>query len=339
MVKRARLIYNPSSGREQLTEHLAEILDIYEQAGYETSAFRTTPEEKSAEKEARRAALAGFDLIIAAGGDGTVNEVVNGISPLDHRPKMAVIPGGTSNDYAHALGVSRNDILQAARVIFKNEFIPMDIGYSQTADHQQTFVNIAALGTMTELTFQVSPALKSTLGYLAYIAKGAEMLPQMTQSSPMRISYDSGVYEGDCSAVFVTLTETFGGFSSVAPDAVPGDGNFILIIIKTSNLIKIANILMKLLNNGQHINDEDVIYTKSSKVKVEPLYGEKLLVNLDGDVGGHAPVTFTNLQQHIEFVGDVDLMTHSIDPRDDETAQLKAEFIQKVRNYREKEGD
>lgn len=336
---RARLIYNPTSGREQLSQNLADLLDIYERAGYETSAFRTTAEPKSAEKEAERAARQGFDLIIAAGGDGTVHEVVNGISRLDQRPRVAVIPGGTSNDYAHALGVTRNDVLQAARTIEKGEFVPMDIGFARTAYHQQTFVNIAALGTMTELTFKVSPALKSTFGYLAYFAKGAEMLPQMTQPSHLRISYDHGMYEGLCTAVFVTLTETFGGFSSVAPDSVPGDGKFTLIIIKTNKLLKIANLLIKLLNKGQHIDDEDIIYAKSSRVYIETLDEEELMVNLDGEEGGLAPVEFINLQQHIEFVGDADLMTHSIDPRDDHTAQLKADFIQAVQAYREKEGE
>ena len=75
--KRARLIYNPTSGQEIMKKNVAEVLDILEGFGYETSAFQTTPEENSARNEAERVAKAGFDLVIAAGGDGTINEVVN----------------------------------------------------------------------------------------------------------------------------------------------------------------------------------------------------------------------------------------------------------------------
>ena len=88
MRKRARIIYNPTSGREALRSDLVDILAVYEQAGYETSAFATTPEPDSAKNEATRAAKEGFDLIVAAGGDGTLNEVINGIAGLKHRPTL-----------------------------------------------------------------------------------------------------------------------------------------------------------------------------------------------------------------------------------------------------------
>ena len=91
MTKKARLIYNPVSGHEQMPKNVADILDVLEQAGYEASAYRTTPEKQSAQKEATRAAKAGFDLIVAAGGDGTINEVVNGIAFLEQRDRKSVV--------------------------------------------------------------------------------------------------------------------------------------------------------------------------------------------------------------------------------------------------------
>ncbi len=82
MRKRARVIYNPSSGREALKKDMVDILGVFEQAGYETSAFATTPAPNSARDEAERAGRDGFDLVVAAGGDGTINEVVNGLAGL-----------------------------------------------------------------------------------------------------------------------------------------------------------------------------------------------------------------------------------------------------------------
>ena len=147
--KRARLIYNPTSGQEIMKKNVAEVLDVLEGFGYETSAFQTTPEPNSARDEAKRAAKAGFDLVIAAGGDGTINEVVNGIAPLSNRPQMAIIPTGTTNDFARALKIPRGNPVEAAKIIGKSQIIQMDIGQAREDTY---FINIAAAGSFTELT-------------------------------------------------------------------------------------------------------------------------------------------------------------------------------------------
>ena len=159
--KRARLIYNPTSGQEIMKKNVAEVLDILEGAGFETSAFQTTPDENSAKNEATRAAKAGFDLVIAAGGDGTINEVVSGIAPLKMRPQMAVIPTGTTNDFARALKIPRGNPVEAAKVIAKKQTLQMDIG---RAYDDKYFINIAAAGSFTELTYSVPSRLKTVLG-------------------------------------------------------------------------------------------------------------------------------------------------------------------------------
>src|SRR5699024_1802603 len=105
MRKRARIIYNPSSGREAVKRELPDIMEVYESAGYETSAFQTTPEPLSAQKEAARCSEDGVDLIVAAGGDGTIHEVISGIAEKAYRPTIAIIPAGTTNDYARALQI------------------------------------------------------------------------------------------------------------------------------------------------------------------------------------------------------------------------------------------
>ena len=138
-------------------------MDVLEDVGYETSAYQTTPEPFSAQNEAERAAKAGFDLIIAAGGDGTINEVVNGVAGLENRPQMAFIPTGTTNDYARALKIPMGDPVAAARIIEKNQTIQMDIGRAYGSKY---FINIAAAGTMTELTFSVPSSVKSRFGLL-----------------------------------------------------------------------------------------------------------------------------------------------------------------------------
>ncbi|MGO3468710.1 MAG: diacylglycerol kinase [Weissella hellenica] len=299
-MKRARIIYNPTSGREAIRRDLVDILDVYEQAGYETSAFATTPEENSAMNEATRAAKAGFDLIIAAGGDGTINEVVNGIAPLEQRPMMAVIPAGTTNDYARALHIPREDPLAAARVILKGRAAKMDIGQS----NDSYFINIAAGGSLSELTYSVSSKLKSMYGYLAYVVKGAEML---TSIKPMdlHIKYDDGEFKGKSAMFFLALTNSVGGFEQIVPDAKLDDGKFTLLIIKTTKFAEILNLITEVLK-GKHVNNPNLIYAKSERVEVSSLKNDKIMINLDGEYGGDAPVTFINHKQHIKIVANID---------------------------------
>lgn len=307
MRKRARLIYNPTSGKEQVTKQLADILNVYELAGYDTSCFQTTPEPLSAMYEAKRCALDQFDLIIAAGGDGTINEVVNGIASVDNRPTLAVIPAGTTNDFARSLSIPLHNLVEAAELIYIQQCVQMDIGRIGLCDHQsgepiqQYFVNIGAAGSLTELTYEVPSQWKSILGTAAYFAKGAELLPRLGDV-PLHIQYDDGEYSGNASLVFVSLTNSVGGFEKLAPDTVMGDGKFTLIIVKTAHMADLMRLLSLVIRSGQHVDSDQLIYTKTSRVTLRSLSDEEVLINLDGELGGKAPAMFQTLKQHITVV-------------------------------------
>ncbi|WP_373768866.1 diacylglycerol kinase [Weissella soli] len=303
MSKRARIIYNPTSGREAIRRDLVDILNVYEQAGYETSAFATTAAPNSALNEARRAAQAGFDLLVAAGGDGTINEVVNGIAPLEKRPMLAIIPAGTTNDYARALRIPREDPLESAKVVLQGKSALLDVGRA----NDTYFINIAAGGSISELTYSVPSKLKTMYGYLAYVVKGAELI---TQVKPMHlhVKYDDGEYNGIASMFFVALTNSVGGFESIVPDAQLDDGKFTLLIVKTTKLPEIITLITEVLNGGRHIDDPNLVYVKTEHIEIKPTNDMQVMINLDGEYGGDAPVIFDNFQQHIRMVANVDDM-------------------------------
>lgn len=298
MVKKARLIYNPVSGNEQMTGNVAGILNTLEKAGYEASAYQTTVEPLSAKKEATRAAVEGFDLIVAAGGDGTINEVVNGVAPLENRPKMAIIPAGTTNDFARALHIPRDDLQAAAEVVLKGKTMGMDIGL---AGEDTYFMNIAGSGTLTELTYGVASDVKSLLGYAAYVLKGAEMLPKM-HNYQMKLEWDGGEYSGNVSLFLLAMTNSIGGFEQVVPDSSLADGEFTLIGVTTANPVDVLRLLAMAFNGGRHVDDPNIIYKKTSFLNASLLDDkEELAVNLDGEMGGYLPMSFKNLKEHIEF--------------------------------------
>ncbi|CAH1850214.1 diacylglycerol kinase family lipid kinase [Convivina intestini] len=333
-MKRARIIYNPTSGREVIKREMLDILAVYEQAGYETSAFATTPDPLSAAKEAERAAKEGFDLIVAAGGDGTINEVVNGVAPLRKRPMIAIIPAGTTNDYARALKIPRDEPLEAAKVIFKNENIKMDIGKVNNQKGTKYFMNIAALGTISEVTYSVPSIMKSLYGYLAYLIKGTKLIARVKNVNA-RVSYDGGEYSGSISMIFLALTNSVGGFESIVPDAKLDDGKFTLLIVKTANIFQIMELVAQTLNGGRHIDNENLIYKKTNKVEITPLSDEQLKVNLDGEYGGDAPMSFKNLRQHIRFVANRSAM--SVRAIEENAKQQFVEEVEKLEAQEQKE--
>lgn len=291
MMKRARIIYNPTSGREIFRKHLPEVLEKLEVAGYEASCHATTC-ANDATVAAKIAVERGFDVIIAVGGDGTLNEVVAGIGGFEKRPKLGLIPMGTTNDFARAVHIPRK-IDEAIDIIIKGDTLPVDVGL---LNEERYFINIAAGGRITELTYEVPSKMKTVLGQLAYYLKAIEMIPSI-KATHMHIDIDGEVFDGSAMMFLCGLTNSVGGFEKLAPDASINDGLFTVIVLKECNIadfIKLATLALR----GEHLSDERVIYRKANRVVVKS--DEEVHLNLDGEYGGDAPAIFQNLKQHIE---------------------------------------
>ncbi len=295
-MKRARIIYNPTSGREMFKKHLPDVLQKLEEAGYETSCHATTG-AGDATVAARVAVERRYDLVVAVGGDGTINEVVNGLAEQEYRPKLGIIPAGTTNDFARAVHIPR-DVMAATDIIVQGDTIPVDIGRI----NDKYFVNIGGGGRLTELTYEVPSKLKTMLGQLAYYLKGIEMLPSF-KATEVSIEYDGKLFEGEVMLFLVGLTNSVGGFEKLAPNSSINDGLFSLLILKKTNLadfIRVATLALR----GEHINDPNVIYTQANRIKVQS--HDKVQLNLDGEFGGLLPAEFVNLYRHIEVFVPID---------------------------------
>ncbi|RCW65791.1 diacylglycerol kinase [Saliterribacillus persicus] len=290
-MKRARLIYNPTSGREAFKQKLPDVLQKLEQAGYETSVHATTCTGNATEA-ALLAVAREFDLVIAAGGDGTINEVIKGIAEQEYRPKLGIIPVGTTNDFARALCLPKN-ILKAVDVIIEGEYRPLDIG--KVNGHY--FMNIAGGGKLTELTYEVPSKLKTMLGQLAYYLKGIEMLPSIRPTN-VQIEYDGKWFEDEIMLFLVSNTNSVGGFEKLAPDAKMDDGYFDLLILRKTNLAEFVRIASLALR-GAHLEDPHIFYAKANRIKIHT--DDKMQLNIDGEYGGLLPGEFINLYRHITF--------------------------------------
>ncbi|WP_031546620.1 diacylglycerol kinase [Salinicoccus luteus] len=290
-MKTARIIYNPTSGREAFKESLAEVLERLEVNGYITSTHATTC-VGDATRAAAKACELGFDLIVAAGGDGTVNEVVNGMATYDKRPALGIIPMGTVNDFAKALHIPPT-IREALETIISGQSARIDIGLMNS----KYFINIAGGGKITEVSYEAPSKLKSIIGPLAYYVKGIEMLPKI-RSSNVKIEYDGKVFEGKVMLFLLGLTNSIGGFEKLVPDARLNDGKFTLIIVEEASIAEIGHI-MTLATRGEHLKHPKVHFFKAEEVNISSF--EEVQLNLDGEFGGILPAHFTNLKEHLEI--------------------------------------
>ncbi|AFS71445.1 diacylglycerol kinase [Exiguobacterium antarcticum] len=296
MRPRARVIYNPTSGKEMVKRNLPYILDRLEAAGYETSVY-STKAVGDATYEAARACEAEFDLVVAAGGDGTLNEVISGMASYTVRPKLGVLPVGTTNDFGRAMRIPLT-IEGAMDVICTGYTMPVDIGKIEGTTGTHYFINIAGGGIMTELSYEVPSKLKTALGQLAYYVKGMEKLPQI-RPTYVELEHERGIFKGEVMLFLTSNTNSVGGFEKLSPNASLNDGRFDLFILKKCNLVELIRV-MRLALKGDHFSDPCIEHVTTSFVRMKNT--SEMSLNIDGEFGGICEGEMTNLRSHFEVM-------------------------------------
>jgi len=277
-----------------MKKRLPEILQRLERGGLETSAHATTG-EGDATLAAAAAIERGFDVIIAAGGDGTLCEVVNGMAEKNARPPLGIIPVGTTNDFARALNIPKNWEM-ACDLIVRQYTRDIDVGKI----NQRYFINIAGGGSMTELTYEVPSKLKTMLGQLAYYMKGLEKLPRL-RPTELYVKAEELEFHGEVMMFLIGNSNSVGGFEKLSPDASLNDGLFDVWLLKRCNLAEFIRVVSLALR-GEHMNDPNVVYFQTRHLEVNsPDYVQ---LNLDGEFGGTLPCVVTNLKSHLDIFVD-----------------------------------
>ena len=294
---RARLIYNPTSGREEMRRRLPDILQRLERGGIETSCIATEG-PGDAEAAASLAAQRGYDMVIAAGGDGTLNEVVSGLARHERRPVLGILPMGTTNDFARAHGIPRH-AMKACDLIVRRFARPVDVGQAGG----KYFINIAGGGSLTELTYEVPSKLKTVIGQLAYYMKGVEKV--MTRLSPVRMKIRAngvGEIDEEVMLFLIANSNSVGGFNRLVPDASTGDGKFDVLVLRKCNLAEFIRLLTLVLRGETVLDEPHVIYFQSERIEVES--ESRVQLNLDGEYGGTLPCAFSVLPGHLDVIVD-----------------------------------
>ena len=260
------VIFNPAA-RGEKSQHLRQFLEA------KRSDRVTLAPTQSAGDATRLAATAtGHDIVVAAGGDGTINEVVNGL----HGPALGVLPLGTVNVFAKELNIPSN--LEAAwRVIEAGQTRTIDLGCAEAAGQTRAFVQLAGVGFDARAVRAASWELKKKIGPLAYVWAG---LKTLTGSFP---PVEAGTARG--AAVFIGNGRFYGGRYRLFPDARLDDGQLDVCVFENLKLLRHGWPILR----GKHPGRRGVHYFQTDRVEcrgVAPF-------ELDGEDAGDAPVTFT----------------------------------------------
>ena len=233
---------------------------------------RVTWEKGDAEALAREAATAGADTVVAVGGDGTVNEVVNGLDGSD--VPMGIIPIGTANDFAKQVGIPL-DADHAMDAILHRQSVRIDTAML----NGRRFLNVSSGGVGAEATAETPSEAKEMLGMLAYAITGVRKLVEL---SPHRATFKAGSFELDTEFLLFAVGNgrTTGGGTVIVPRASVTDGLLDVCIVEAMPRTEFAKLVLR-IRHGDHVGDEGVHYLQVPSIDV--IATEPISVNVDGE--------------------------------------------------------
>jgi len=234
-----------------------------------------------------------YHSILASGGDGTIHHVVQGMMDRRINLPLGIIPAGTVNDFAEAMGLPY-DIEKCCDLLLEGNTRKVDIGRAGN----RYFINTVSAGFFTDVPYKTKINYKNLLGRAAYYLKGIEELPGFRPLN-MKITYNEGVIEDQILFVAVLNTNSVGGFNRAAPGAIVNDGKLDVIVLKFCNLLDLLPLLMKFLR-GVHITDPNIYYFQTDSLKIE--CDECDFTDLDGEKGPLLPMDVKVVPGALEII-------------------------------------
>lgn len=280
MQKKLLMIVNPSAGRSKSRGPLFDAASIFSKAGYLISIYNTSCSGDAAETAAREGEH--YDVLVAVGGDGTLNEVVSGVLRLEHPPLLGYLAQGSTNDFASSLHISKNPVT-AASVIAKNNPRLLDIGLW----NDRHFVYVASFGAFTRSSYTAPQAAKNALGHFAYILEGMKDLNSL-RPYKVKITADGEVLDGEYLFGAVCNSTSIGGLMKLDPERVVlDDGKFEMLLIPNPKTAQdLQNLVLALLE--QRYDREGLVFRHVSSIRVET--EQDIPWSLDGEFAASTPV-------------------------------------------------
>ena len=271
------LIRNPRAGSYRAQNTFIEAAGIIFRSDYKTYLYSTQYPGDAARIVAQTGME--YDVVVCFGGDGTLNEVINGMMHLEKRPGLGYIPAGTTNDFASGLGLSKN-IVEAARDVLNGNCVPVDIG---SFNNERFFSYVASFGSFTKASYSAPQDMKNALGYSAYLLEG---LKSIWDFQPYRVRVKSDTKEVEDEFIFggISNSTSMGGILKLnSSDVDLSDGLFEVMLVRNpKNLIQIQKLLHSVAT--KHYDNDQIAFFKTSRIEITS--DKSIAWTVDGEFGG-----------------------------------------------------
>ena len=292
-MKKMLFVMNPYSGMRRASRYLADIIALYNRAGYEVTVHMTGGQGDATRVVESRAK--DMDLIVCCGGDGTFNETVSGLLRAGADVPVGYIPAGSTNDFASSLKLPSN-IMQAALDAIEGEPVAYDVG--KFGDRYFSYV--ASFGAFTRASYTTPQSIKNALGHTAYVLEGINELSQI-KNEHVRMEIDGQVIEDDFLFGAISNSTSVGGILTLSPEIVDmADGQMEVLLVRAPrNLTEITECIQAV--QSQKYNCSMITFQSAKRVRI---YADPQMPwTLDGErEEGHECVDAVNLHHAIRLM-------------------------------------
>ena len=272
-MKKLLFIINPQAGQRKVNRFVPDIIRLFIEAGYMCEPYVTGAAGEAAQVIARCPRK--YDLVVCAGGDGTLHETISGMLAAGMDCPVGYIPCGTTNDYAASIGLSP-DVMQATRDLLGGRAQTVDVGRF----NGRCFIYTATCGAFAKVSYTTSQAAKNVLGHAAYVLEG---MRDLTAIKPfhMKVRADELVLEDDFVFCSVTNSTSVGGIIQLDSQLVAlNDGRFEVTMVRNPvNPAQLSSILVGVTT--QSVPNDMIHFFSARKISIE--CDEAVEWTLDGE--------------------------------------------------------
>ncbi len=281
-MKKVKLIYNSGAGQSKFRYFLDPIIEKFMQNGFEVSVFRAAKKTnlyeylKDCDNE-------GVYAIVVAGGDGTINRVVNVIMKNNIKTPLGIIPAGTSNDFAKHIKMP-NNFSECIDKILAGNVQKVDVGLA----NDKYFINVCSAGLFTNASQKADINLKNSIGKLSYFITAVDQFFKF-RPFDIRVETSDKTFNEKINLFLIFNGSIAGGIDKFTDNSSIHDGLLDILIIKRCKIMEVPNLLAKVFS-GKHFDDEHIIYLKEKNIKISKTRGKCDDPDVDGDEGPKFPL-------------------------------------------------
>lgn len=260
-MKKLLLLANLYSGKGIIKLNLADMIDFYNSKGFEVTVC--TSQYAGHIIDIVEKLGSNYDNIICCGGDGTLNETINGLMKLNKRPILGYVPCGSTNDFANSIGIP---------TIVEDSYKTAISGYPFTIDigkiNGKHFSYVAGFGLFTNISYETPQTIKNILGYQAYLLAGFKEIANI-KTYPIKVTYDNGTFEDEVMLALVSNSNSIAGMKKFFENyANLNDGLFEVLLVKRPNNISLLKHIVSCIVEKNF--DNEMFYSfKTNKLQIE----------------------------------------------------------------------